>query len=320
MKHKRIFAIGETIYDILFKDGQPLGGTAGGAMLNTAVSLGRMKLPIHLISEIGKDDIGNSIIDFLNGNDVGTRYVYRFKEGSSAIAIAFLDENDDASYTFYKNYPAKRLNARFPEIKENDLVLFGSFFSITKEIRRPLLKFLRNAKKAGAIIIYDPNFRKPHIKDLPLVKKYILENIDLADIVRGSGEDFKLIFGLNSSKEVCGKIFADPKKILIYTNGPKKVHFNSKYLEFTSKVPQITTLSTVGAGDNFNAGIIYSLTKLNIGQSDLHTLRRSEWEAIIDTAITFGTIVCESYENYISKEFAAKITDKNGKKKAKNNF
>jgi len=34
-------------------------------MLNSSVSLGRIGLPVHLISEYGDDDIGRIIDDFL---------------------------------------------------------------------------------------------------------------------------------------------------------------------------------------------------------------------------------------------------------------
>ena len=82
------------------------------------------------------------------------------------------------------------MNILFPEINPGDIVLFGSFFSLEKEVRTKVLKFIRKARNAGAIIIYDPNFRRPHLDDLQKVMPWIMENLSLADIVRGSDEDF----------------------------------------------------------------------------------------------------------------------------------
>ena len=65
---RRIFAIGETVYDIIFKGTQPVSAKPGGAMLNTAVSLGRLNLPVHFISEYGYDIVGDIINNFLNKN------------------------------------------------------------------------------------------------------------------------------------------------------------------------------------------------------------------------------------------------------------
>ncbi|MCD4705445.1 carbohydrate kinase, partial [bacterium] len=160
-----IHTIGETLYDIIFKNNQPVSAKAGGAMLNTSVSLGRLDVPISFVSEIGEDQVGDLILDFLKNNNVDTNSIFRFRDGTTALALAFLDESENASYTFYKNYPDIRLDIKFPKINKNDIVLFGSFFAITHEVREKLLNFIKNAKEAGAIIIYDPNFRKPHIKD-----------------------------------------------------------------------------------------------------------------------------------------------------------
>ncbi len=39
---RKIYGIGETVFDIIFKNGQPQAAKAGGAMLNSTVSLGRI--------------------------------------------------------------------------------------------------------------------------------------------------------------------------------------------------------------------------------------------------------------------------------------
>ena len=133
---RKIYAIGETLYDIIFKNGQPQAAKPGGAMLNSTISLGRIGLPVSFISEYGDDQLGTMIDSFLNENGVDTSYVNHFRDGNTALAIAILNERNDATYTFYKNYPEKRLNIPFPEIKKDDIFLCGSIYAITDEIDR----------------------------------------------------------------------------------------------------------------------------------------------------------------------------------------
>jgi len=294
--------------DVLFKGNQPVASRAGGAVLNSSVSLGRLGLPVHIITEIGNDHVGNHILGFLKTNRVNISKSYIFDKGTTTLALAFLDDNENAEYTFYKNYPKHRLKVTFPKIKRNDLVLFGSFFSICKEVMEKLRDFLSAARKAGAIILYDPNFRKLQTTEIHQMNGYIKENIEFADIIRGSNEDFKMIFGTNSANETFQKISTYGTKLLVYTSGANHVNFRSSHLSISAKVPKINPISTVGAGDNFNAGILYSLYKLKISRDDLFSLKKQEWQAILDSGITFGTIVCESYDNYISEEFAQKLT------------
>ena len=142
----RIFAIGETVYDIIFKNSQPVAAKAGGSMLNTSVSLGRLGLDVNFVSDLGKDMIGDTIIGFLTENGVSTNFIERYENRKTAIAIAFLDENNDASYTFYKDFPENRLSSLKFDFNEGDIILFGSFFALTENIRPVLLNFLHQAR------------------------------------------------------------------------------------------------------------------------------------------------------------------------------
>lgn len=307
MNGRKIYTIGETVFDILFKDGQALASKAGGAMLNASVSLGRLGLPVQLISEIGRDRVGEQILGFLNRNHVGTSFIHRYVDGQTALAVAFLDEQEEAHYSFYKNYPVKRMDLKYPRINHQDIVLFGSFFSIAKEVRSILTSFLYKARKAGAIILYDPNFRSAHQSKLEEFLGFIQENMALADIVRGSSDDFRMIFNVGTADAVYDKVGKEGEKIVICTSGSGKVQFRSANHSFQVPVPRIEPLSTIGAGDNFNAGLIYSLYKLNVLRLDLFSLKKQEWQAMVDSGITFGSSVCETFENYISTEFAEKI-------------
>jgi fructokinase len=107
---RRIYGIGETVLDIIFKEGQPQAAKAGGSVLNSVVSMGRIGLPVSFISEYGLDNVGDLIDRFLKDNGVNTSSVYRFRDGSTSLALAFLNEKNDASYTFYKEFPPKRLD------------------------------------------------------------------------------------------------------------------------------------------------------------------------------------------------------------------
>jgi len=306
MTNRRIFTIGETVYDIIFRNGRPVAAKPGGAMLNTSVSMGRLGLSVFFISEIGEDKVGEKIIKFLCENNVGTNYVHKFRDGKTALALAFLDESENANYTFYKLYPAKRLAVDLPEVKENDIVLFGSFFAITGEVREQLMKFIRRAFQNKAIIIYDPNFRKPYLDELPKVKNLILENISLSSIVRGSDEDFRLIFGVENADDTFRILKENGCRFLIYTSSDKNVKFISEDIKLAVPVPKIKPVSTIGAGDSFNAGIIFSLYKQQINLSELAQIDIKTWKGIIETAISFGVHACQSLDNYISEEFVVK--------------
>jgi len=306
----RIFTFGETVYDIIFKDSQPIAGKAGGSMLNTSVSLGRLGLNVNFVSDMGKDTIGDNILDFLTDNGVSVSYIERYANRKTAIAIAILNERNDAAYTFYKDFPENRLSELKLDFKEGDIVLFGSFFAITENLRPALFQFLNRAREEGCIIIYDPNFRKPHLHELEMLKPLIIENIGLSDLVRGSDEDFNLIFGANNASEVFEILMKKGCGSLIYTANRNDVLMMTQDHIVVKSVPVIKPVSTIGAGDNFNAGIIMTLVHNEISKKKMKHLPVKIMENILENGTSFAAEVCMSYDNYISREFASRYNNK----------
>ena len=311
---RKIYGIGETVLDIIFKDGQPQAAKAGGSVLNSMVSMGRMGLPVSFISEYGADDVGKLIDNFLRNNGVDTSFVHRFQEGSTALALAFLDEKNDAHYTFYKDYPGKRLDIDFPSIEADDIVQCGSFYAIWPEIREKFKMFISKAYDKGALVLYDPNFRKSHVSELGQLKPLIIENMKISSLVRGSDEDFRNIFSANSPDEAWEEV-RNYCNCLVYTANEEGVFVRTPDFSGVFPVRRITPVSTIGAGDNFNAGIITSIHRRNISRTQLERLTGAEWSEVIETAVAFATHVCLSYENYISPEFAKEMKQKDKKLK-----
>ncbi len=300
---RKVYTIGETVLDILFRDNQPFAAKAGGACLNSAVTLGRLGVPVNFIGEYGLDEVGNFIDHFLKDNNVSTEFVYRYFDGKSALALAFLNEKNDASYDFYKIYPKKRFRIKFPELNQDDIVLFGSFYALTPEVRDIMIQFIQQANKKKAIVMYDPNFRKQNLHELPKLKPLILDNISHSNIVRGSNEDFSFVFGTRNADDTF-ELLKDKCPIILYTASTKGVFLKTHKVSERFDIKNIEPLSTIGAGDNFNAGIVYSLIKNNISYKGLPQLKVEDWEPIIKTAIDFATHVCMGYDNYINSEFA----------------
>lgn len=303
---RKIYGIGETVLDIIFKGGQPQAAKAGGSVLNSVVSIGRMGLPVSFISEYGIDDVGELIDSFLNENGVDTSAVHRFQDGSTSLALAFLDDKNDAHYTFYKDFPGKRLDIIFPELQKEDILQYGSFYAIWPEIRVKIKKFVQNAHDDDALVIYDPNFRKSHLSELGSLKPLIIENMRMSSLIRGSDEDFVNIFRVSSADEAWA-VVRNYCNCLVYTSNTDGVYVRTNSFSGKFPVKTITPVSTIGAGDNFNAGMITSIYRNGINKSQLETMGLKEWTAVIETAVDFATHVCLSYENYIAKEFAANL-------------
>lgn len=301
----RIIGIGETVFDILFKNGQPVKAVPGGSVYNSIISLGRVGAEAAFISEVGDDRIGEIILSHLRDSGVDASSVCSFSGGKSPLALAFLNDRNDAEYLFYKDYPNNRLEVEFPKIESGDIVLYGSYFVLNPVLRDKTRAFLKYAKENGAILYYDINFRKNHVAERIKLGEALIENLEFADIVRGSADDFRYLYEMTDAE----KIYKDKIKFycpeFIFTSGDGDVKLFTKGFADAFPVKKVDVVSTVGAGDNFNAGVVYGLLSASVNREALSSLSREEWSRIISCGLDFSARACTLIENYVDKEWAA---------------
>lgn len=284
--------------DILFKNDQPQKAVPGGSTFNSIVSLGRAGVPCIMVTEVGDDHIGDMTCRYLTANGVSDRFVCRHKGTKSHITLAFLNEQNDAQYAFYKDHASAALDGQLPEITPDDVVLFGSFFAINPAIRPAVSRLLHEARQAGAWMYYDINFRKTHIPDIPQVIAHIEQNMRLSNLVRGSMEDFCYLYNLQDPAAIYARVRAFCET-LILTDGAQSIRVYTPDGCNTYPVQPIQTVSTVGAGDNFNAGYIYAMMPGTTDQA-----------ARIAMAQRWSQDVCRQIGNNISDQLVAWLKEK----------
>lgn len=302
---RKVIGIGETVLDIIFKDEQPIGAYPGGSAFNALISLGRSGVSCAFISEAGNDRVGKNVISFLKENHVNADNVNVFSDSKSPISLAFLDEHNDAEYIFYKDHPHDQLDFAYPSIQPDDIVVFGSFYAVNPVIRPQVVALLEDARCHGAIIYYDVNFRQSHKHEVMKITPNLLENLEYADFVRGSREDFSVLYKLTDPDKIYNAEISFYCKRFICTQGRDTVELRAENgYRRSYEVPDTPTVSTIGAGDNFNAGFIYGLVKHGITRQQIeHGLSPEQWDRLIASAQEFSAECCKSLFNYVSKEF-----------------
>ena len=305
----KVIGIGETVLDIIFHGNDPVRATPGGSTYNSIISLGRAGIPAEFISETGDDRVGQRIREFLEENGVSSKSICIHKGQKSALSLAFLNDQKDAEYVFYKDHAQDRLEFEYPEIRPDDVVLFGSFYAINPVVRHQVKAFLEYAKNNGAILYYDVNFRASHKNDAIRLRPNIQENLGLADIVRGSDEDFTTLFEIDNADDVYSSEISGFCRHFIYTRGsnPTELFGKNGYRRQYGVTP-VQAVSTIGAGDSFNAGMAFGLIRHGITRTQITDgLTTEQWNILFADAQRFAANVCQSMENYIDLEFGKKL-------------
>ena len=239
---------------------------AGGAVFNTAVALGRLAVNVSLFTGISKDIFGEMLAKELAESQVGTDYLVCFDLPTSLAFVKFVEQQ--AQYTFYSAQAADTMLTPSDLPKDNsefEGIFFGGISLCTDPTASTMLTLLRKYSKKSVIVL-DPNIRPAFISDERSYRFRLNEMIELSDIVKLSDVDLTWLIpdelGLKIKLE---KLFGNSGKIVVITKGKNGavVFHSGKEIAKTNSLPTILG-DTVGAGDTFNAGLIYSLIKQRV--------------------------------------------------------
>ncbi len=313
----RIIGMGETVMDILFhKQGNvggadaeprfvPFASTPGGSTFNSMISVGRSNVPCLFIGYTGDNRVGQEIAAFLRENNVSTEYFQIRDNERAALSLAYLDSNGDADYTFYKDEPQAATHYSLPRFTDEDYMLYGSYYSICAGLRPQVVDALTAAHRARTIIYYDVNLRPSHSHQLDELTPRILENCRLSTIVRGSADDFRVLFNCTAPEEIYVKHISAHCPVFICTAGAGSIVICSPSGTFHFDAPRLPLdeiVSTVGAGDSFNAGMLCAMCERGIRREDFAMMGRDAWLPLVERGTDYASQVCCSRDNYIARE------------------
>ena len=159
---------------------------------------------------------------------------------------------------------------------------------------------LEQAARTGVIVYYDLNYRRNHVNELPQLMPAIEQNFCQSTIVRGSADDFEVLFSTRDARDIYKMYISKYCKYLICTAGAGRIMVCTPTACHEFQAPPIdNVVSTVGAGDSFNAGFACALIWEGILPEDLPGLGREAWQRLVATACRFAGETCRSKENYI---------------------
>lgn len=114
----------------------------------------------------------------------------------------------------------------------------------------------RRAKKAGAIVSVDVNFR-PSLWPVDIASTELLKLGKLADIVFVGLDEARAVWGAETPDDVRA-LFPDVTRVIVKNNAVGAVEFDGDQKIFVASLP-VEVVEPVGAGDAFAAGYLSGL-------------------------------------------------------------
>ena len=286
-----VVALGELLIDFAClntdSDGYPtMAAHPGGAPANFLAALTKFGAKTALLGKVGTDAFGKMLTGTLQKAGIETRGLVSANDVFTTLAFVTFDEHGDREFSFSRK-PGADTCLNFDEldlslIDEAKVFHFGTLSLTDEPARTTTQKAVAYAKKAGKLITYDPNLRKPLWQDLEEAKKQLIWGLQQADVVKISDEEVEFLFGLGVEEGADYILKNLGVKLVFVTCGADGCYFRNAIA--SGHVPSLRDIQvkdTTGAGDIFGGSAVWKLLQYGVSPELLN-------EAQLRDVVTFA--------------------------------
>lgn len=265
-----VVALGELLIDFTVagpprESWRTIRGSAGGAPANVLAMIARLGGSARFIGKVGQDPFGDYLQATLQDAAIDTSGLLRDTQPTT-LAFVNITEGGERSFTFQREASADTM-LRPEEIADEwfanaKVFHFGSLSLTDDPARSATWQALRCARRAGCIVSFDPNLRKPLWSSLDEAKSQMLAGIREADIIKLSDEELTF---LTDCGQIADGLAALRKQndhaLFLVTLGERGSIYATT--NFSGSVPpvRVQAVDTTAAGDAFFGAFLYGLTR-----------------------------------------------------------
>jgi len=233
----------------------------GGAESNVAIALARLGHKAGWFSKLGDDEFGRYIKSTVMGEEVDVSRVK--KDPKRTTGILFKERFSTVNPNVY--YYRKGSAASHLMIEDLDLEYIASAkilhvtgisLALSEEMREAVFYAVREAKKRGVLISFDPNIRLK-LWSKEEARETILEMVKLTDLLFPGKEEAELLLGLTEPEEIADSFLNLGVQTVALKLGKSGCYVKNKETEaFVHGYTVDHPVDTVGAGDGYAAGFL----------------------------------------------------------------
>ena len=264
----------------------------GGAPANVAVAVKRLGGRSAFLGKVGDDLFGHHLTDVLRKEGVDINGVRYDAEARTTMNLHAVLPDGSIEYLFYRN-PGADTRLRTDELDEASIaqakVLHYDSLNLTGG---PTLEAtraaVRIARRAGALISFDVNYREPVWKSKADAIASIREAISTADIVKLNEGEVALLFEGHSAPEALKKLRDGGARLCVATMGAQGSFFSHASGDGQAPGLSVDAVDLIGCGDAFAGAMLQRLleTKKDLDGLTLPELRPIMQFATVASALT----------------------------------
>jgi 2-dehydro-3-deoxygluconokinase len=260
----RVASIGECMIELKQAPGGLFSRGFGGDTLNTAVYLARLGVEVDYITALGDDTLSDEMIAGWEAEGIGTRRVARLSGRLPGIYMIETGEDGDRRFFHWRESAAARSLMDLPETDDildslagYDIVYLSAItLSIySAQGRAKLIGALERARKHGARVAFDTNFRARGWPDPDVARAVLREAFATSDILLASTEDLLPLYPYESDEQLLARMPCGEAVLKLLRPG-SIVRFEGVSREVRAEPVTQPVVDTTAAGDSFSAAYL----------------------------------------------------------------
>lgn len=247
----QILSFGEILFDVFGTK-----KTLGGAPLNMTAHFVKLGGQGTIVSAVGPDILGSAAIGLIRTMHVDTSLIASSAKPTGRAEVTLVGKN--GTYSFNNPCAWDEITLTSPLPLTYDALYFGTLAQRSEISRSTLKTLLLCAKEAGKEIFFDVNLRSPFYS-----REIIAEGLKASTILKmglDEAHEVARVMGYDEDeKALVEKLFATTSlRIILITKGKDGSDLYEGQNKYHEDVEDVPVTDTVGAGDSFSAGFLYT--------------------------------------------------------------
>lgn len=283
----KVWVLGDAVVDLLPESDGRLLPCPGGAPANVAVGIARLGGTSGFIGRVGDDPFGALMQRTLLTEGVDITYLKQDEWHRTSTVLVDLNDQGERSFTFMVRPSADLFleTTDLPCWRHGEWLHLCSIALSAEPSRTSAFTAMTAIRHAGGFVSFDPNIREDLWQDEHLLRLCLRQALQLADVVKLSEEEWRLISGkTQNDRDICALAKEYEIAMLLVTKGAEGVVvcYRGQVHHFAGM--SVNCVDSTGAGDAFVAGLLTGLSSTGL-ETDEREMRR-----IIDLAQRCGAL------------------------------
>ncbi|EOQ0213406.1 aminoimidazole riboside kinase [Escherichia coli] len=283
----KVWVLGDAVVDLLPESDGRLLPCPGGAPANVAVGIARLGGTSGFIGRVGDDPFGALMQRTLLTEGVDITYLKQDEWHRTSTVLVDLNDQGERSFTFMVRPSADLFleTTDLPCWRHGEWLHLCSIALSAEPSRTSAFTAMTAIRHAGGFVSFDPNIREDLWQDEHLLRLCLRQVLQLADVVKLSEEEWRLISGkTQNDRDICALAKEYEIAMLLVTKGAEGVVvcYRGQVHHFAGM--SVNCVDSTGAGDAFVAGLLTGLSSTGLS-TDEREMRR-----IIDLAQRCGAL------------------------------